>query len=609
MSANDDYRPIGDYALLADCHSAALVSRDGSVDWACLRQFDAGSVFARLLDHDRGGHFAVRAVDAVDTTRRYLDGTLVLETSVRSATGAARVIEAFAMRPGGMRTPRHQLLRVVEGVGGEVTFEIDCCPRFDYGGLRPWLRHHGEGVFSAVGGGDALVLTTDARLTVDRRASTIRARLTVGAGQRVRLSLVSQWAHQLDPAAGAVDDIDDRLDETIAWWRRWSSDTSTPAQHGAAVARSAAVLKGLTCAPTGAIVAAPTTSLPEQIGGERNWDYRYSWVRDSTLALEALAQAGHCEVARGFRDFLMRSSAGHVDDLQIMYGAYGQRRLPEQVLDLEGYRESRPVRIGNGAAEQRQLDVYGHILDAAHLWHTRHDQVDADEWLFLAQVVDAAADHWRYPDQGIWEMRGDPRHFVQSKVMCWVALDRGIRLSDAGAGDGDVDRWRTERDAVRDAVLTDGISRTGGHFVQAFGGDDIDASLLKLSATGFVDPHDDTMTATVAAIRERLSVPPDGFLRRYTTNGGDGLSGDEGTFLLCSLWLVDALSLQGEADAAEALFERVLAVGNDLGLLAEEYDPTSRELLGNFPQAFTHMGIIQSAFRLDNARRTSGVGA
>ena len=575
------------------------------MEWACLRRFDAGSVFAAMLDRRRGGHFAVRVVDGEDTVRRYLDGTLVLETRVRTATGRARVIEAFAMHPGGMHDPHHQLLRIVEGLEGHVTVEVVCRPRFDYGGLRPWLRRHADGVFTAVGGDDALVLTSDASLTVDRRASAVVGRLTVAAGERRRFSLVSQWAHAVEVSAVSVDDVDARLEETVAWWRRWASATHAPRRHRAAVERSAIVLKGLTCAPTGAVIAAPTTSLPERIGGERNWDYRYSWVRDSTLVVQALSHVGHREVARGFRDFLMRSAAGHADDLQIMYGPYGGRRLPEQTLDLDGYRGSRPVRVGNRAAQQRQLDLYGHVLDTAHLWHSEHEPMDPDEWSFLAQVVDAAADQWDSPDQGIWETRGPARHHVYSKVMCWVALDRGIRLAESGVGGGDLQRWRTERHAVREAVLADGVHPDAGHFVQAFGGDQLDASLLKLPATGFVDPRDERMVATVAAIHDRLAVPPDGFLRRYSTAGtDDGLAGDEGAFLLCSFWLVDALAMQGDLDAAEGLFERLLAVSNDVGLFAEEYDASAGELLGNFPQAFTHLGVIQSAFRLDRAHRT-----
>ena len=599
MTAIPPYPPIAEYALLADCHSTALVHRRGSVDWACLRRFDAGSAFGRLLDWDRGGHFGLEITDATDVQRRYLPGTLVLETRWHGPRGAAVVHDAFAMRVGGRRAPRHQLLRIVECTRGDADIDVCVEPRFDYGALRPWLRMPADGVFVVIGGDDALLLVTDAPLHLDAEHSRLTAAAALEAGQRLRFGLLSQRAHEIDLSASRVGELDARLDETIRWWHGWSADTRAPRRFGDLVRRSATVLKGLTCAPTGAIVAAPTTSLPEFIGGERNWDYRYCWIRDATLTLEALDHAGHREVASGFRQFLMRATAGDAEDLQIMYGVYGERRLPEQELDLAGYRGSRPVRIGNGAARQFQLDVFGHILDAAHRWQADGARLDADEWRFLRQIVDRAANVWDQPDRGIWEIRGAPRHFVRSKVMLWVALDRGVRLAQEGAGDGPVDHWTQVRDRVREVVETRGVDSRGGYFTQTLDHPAVDAAVLKLPTVGFVAAQDPRMLATTTAIRERLGTA-DGLLRRYESDAAnDGLAAPEGTFLLCSFWLVEVLALQGAVDDATRLFERVIQCANDLGLFSEEYDPATGDLLGNFPQAFTHLGLIQAAFRLD----------
>ena len=595
---NDAYPPIAEYALLSDCHSAALVSREGSIDWACLRRFDAGSAFGRILDWGRGGFFSIRVRDGSTTDRRYLHGSLVLTTELTGPDGRARITDAFAMRPGGRMEPLHLLLRVVDVVDGSVDLDVVVAPRFDYGSLRPWLRHHEAG-FTAVGGDDALVFHADIPLEVDRDDAQIAGHARLDAGARARFCLVSQWAHQIDADVGRVEEVDDLLDATRSWWRQWSASTRPGPHYSDVVVQSAAVLKGLTCAPTGAVVAAATTSLPEHVGGSRNWDYRYAWIRDATLTLDALAAVGHADVARGFRDFLLRSAAGHADDLQIMYGPYGARRLPELELDLEGYRGSRPVRVGNSASEQTQLDVYGDILQAAHHWHAEHQEMDDDEWRFLRQVVDAAAERWQERDCGLWEVRGDPQHFVHSKVMMWVALDRGARLADELEDDGAAERWRATAEELRRAVDEHGV--VDGHFVQAFGSGAADASLLKLSDVGFVEADDPRMMRTVKFVRDRLATK-DGLLRRYEGFHADGMQGEgEGVFLLCSFWLVDVLVAQGRVQEATELFERLLAVGNDLNLFSEEYEPDTGELLGNFPQAFTHLGLIKSAVRLGRA--------
>jgi GH15 family glucan-1,4-alpha-glucosidase len=603
---SDRYPPIADYALLADCHSAALVSRAGSIDWACLRRFDAASSFGRILDWDDGGFFALLARDEVERTRRYLDDSLVVETTVRTENGSARVLDCFAMRQGGTAAPYHQLLRVVEGLDGTVTFDADIAPRFDYGELRPWLRGHAStGAYTAVGGDTALIISSPCELQVNDEHDWLRGALTVEAGERCGFAVEARMAHVLTAEVCPQDEVLRRLDETIAWWRRWSGNTATGERYTREIRRSAAVLKGLTCAPTGAIVAAPTTSLPETLGGERNWDYRYTWIRDATLTLAALSVAGHPEVARGFRDYLMRTAAGSAADLQIMYGIYGQRHLPEYTVDLDGYRGSRPVRVGNAAYRQVQHDMYGQILDAADLWRRapseeERKEIDVDEWRFLRQVVERAIAVWDEPDRGIWEIRGEPQHFVHSKVMLWVALDRGIRtVEETDLGNVDLERWRGVRDAIRHAIDTKGVHPEHGYFVQTFGSTQLDASLLQLPMVGFVPADDERMVATVDAIMRELAVPPEGFLLRYRVDEtDDGLAGEEATFLMCSFWLVDVLAMQGRVAEATELFEKLLAVGNDLGLFAEEYDASTGQLLGNFPQAFTHLALINSAHQL-----------
>lgn len=604
------YLPIGDYALLSDCHCVALVSSGGSIDWACFRRMDQDSTFCRILDHDRGGYFAIRPVDElVDRSRRYVPGTMVMETTMTTASGTVVLSDAFAMRPGGASTPRTQLLRKLACVEGEVDVEIVIEPRFDFGDVTPWMRMDERGSVTAIGSDDALVIHADVGLEVNRDEGRLTARRTLTTGSSIRVTTVAQEAHLIDPGAADADDVDSRLDETIRMWTKWSESTVAEGPHAELVGRSALVLKALNCAPTGAIIAAPTTSLPEIVGGDANWDYRYCWVRDATLALEALSLVGHDEMAQGFRDFIMRSSAGHADELQVMYGAYGERRLPEYELDLEGWRDSRPVRVGNAAARQVQLDVYGHLVDAAQLWHRRGEagKIDDDEWRFLASVVERAIDNWERPDSGIWELRGEPQHHVHSKLMVWVAVDRGIRLvEEHGVDHVDLDRWKRARHDIRSTIESSGLDPTGEHFVQYFGATVVDASLLKLALTGFVDANDPRMVATVERIRRDLSCGPDSFIRRFGADPNadaigtrtGGVNEEEGMFLLCTFWLVEVLTMQDRVDEARNLFERVLATGNDLGLFAEEYDVDRGEMVGNFPQAFTHLGLIAADARL-----------
>ncbi len=605
--------PIGDYALLSDCHSTALVSRDGSIDWACLRRMDRDPTFARLIDHDRGGYFAVVPRDEIiERGRRYLPHTMVLETTLRTAHGTLRITDAFAMRRGGAHEPRDELLRRLE-CNGRIEVDIVVVPRFDFGEVTPWLRRDGPGVVTAIGGDDALVIAASVDFEIDHDDGILHGRCVVEADHPIDITALAQPAHRIVPEAASAADVRDHLDETVTWWERWSQRTELDGPHAEAVERSALVLKSLNCAPTGAIIAAPTTSLPEIVGGDSNWDYRYCWIRDATMALDAFSLVGHPEMGQAFRDFIMRSAAGRGAELQVLYTCDGSRRITEVELDLAGWRGSRPVRIGNAAATQVQLDVYGHLLAAAHLWqcHAAADggePMNPDEWRFLTSLVERAIDHWQRPDRGIWELRSEPRHYVHSKVMVWVALDRAVRLVEDHDLDGvDLERWKQLRDEIRDTIHRDGLDPTGSHFVQSFGADVVDASLLNLPLVGFIEATDPLMVATVERIRADLEMHPGGLLRRFgddpTGEPGTGRANDdEGAFLLCSFWLVEVLSLQGRVDEATALFDQLLGYANDLGLLAEQYDVGLGELIGNYPQAFTHLGVIIADARLRAAR-------
>jgi GH15 family glucan-1,4-alpha-glucosidase len=599
---SDRYQPISSYALIGDCHSTALVDADGSIDWACLRRFDGEAVFCRLLDATKGGSFDLHPAGPAESHRAYVEDTNVLQTTFETSTGRARVLDCFAMREGGGHRPYQQLLRVVEGIEGTVAFEVLIEPRFDYGSLAPWLRHHSqEGVYSAVGGDDALVVAANCPLVIEREEARLRGSFLVRAGQRCRVSLVASMAHEAVLKRVPDEMVDRRLRQTIAWWRHWVARGQYWPKYREHVVRSALVLKALTCAPTGAVIAATTTSLPEVIGGRRNWDCRYTWIRDATLTLSALLAVGHEDVARGFKLFIERTTAGRAADLQIMYRCYGERRLSELTLpQLEGYRGSRPVRVGNAAADQRQLDVFGELLDIWHVSDLTDEPVSEDVWRFLRGLVEAARALWKQPDQGLWEMRGPPRHFVHSKVMCWVALDRGIALAERHALPCDIDGWRAARDELRNEIERRGVDQERGCFVQAFDSKELDASLLLLPMVGFVDPNDPRMRATVAHLEQELGV--DGLLlRRYRANLDDGLSGEEAYFLMTSFWLVEVLAMQGRLDEAEDRFKRLLALGNDVRLFAEEYHPSVGHL-GNFPQEFTHVAIIGAAQQLADAR-------
>ena len=585
-------RPIAEYGLISDCHTAALVSRGGAIDWCCLPRFDSGSAFGRLLIPD-GGTCVVEAGDerAEEPARDYLEGTLVLVSRLQVAGGRANLYDCLAIDPGaGRGEDRRTLLRIVEGERGAVPVRMLVRPRFDYGAVEPWIRHRGRDLYTAVGGDDGLLCWSDAGLAADDEHGLV-AETVVHAGQRARLMLEfrrpEQLDEQLDPPG--PDDVDRRLERTIEWWREWSASADVEGPDAAGSHRSALVLKGLTYAPTGAMVAAVTTSLPETARGQRAWDYRYSWIRDAALASRSLVHLGYDAEADGFRRFIERSAAGSADTLRVFYGVGGERRLPET--DVGG------LRIGNDASTQLQLDAYGHLVDQSWRWFERGHPPDDDYWRFLVALADAAAERWQEPDSGIWEWRGEPRHFVHSKALCWVALDRGLELAERCMRKAPERRWRKARDGVAAAIDDRGFDERRGTFVQAFGHSDLDAAVLRLPSTGLIAYDDPRMVSTVDAVREALE--EDGLLRRY--DAADDLPGREGTFLPCSFWLVECLARQGRAELAREHFDRAVATANDLGLFAEEFDVRAGAMRGNFPQALTHLSHIEAALALAEA--------
>ncbi len=506
------YLPISDYALIGDSHSAALISRDGSIDWCCLPRFDSGSAFGRLLDFDHGGFCSIRPVGRGrwEIVREYLEDTLVLATTLQSPRGVARITDLFVIDEGARRQDERRLLRLIEVQQGSITFDIQVVPRFDYGQVRPWIRRHGDRLHTAIGGNDGLIVFCEAALA-ESSAHSLRGRPRLDAGDRLHLQLTYRPAELVgeDPPEPRPPSLDDDLDATVHWWRKWSRSLTLDSPALVPARRSAQVLKALTHEPTGAIVAAPTSSLPEALDGRRNWDYRYAWIRDSSFSSRAFAEVGCDREADAFRAFVMRSAAGHADDLQIVYGVGGERRLvPQELKGLEGYRGSSPVRIGNGACGQRQHDAFGELVNLTWRWHRRGHSPTDDHWRFLVTLIDAAAAAWSEPDQGLWEWPGPADHFVHSKVLCWAALDRGLRLAEECMRQAPVRRWTKARDACRRAIERRGFDRRRGCFVQCFDRPELDAALLLLPTVEFVDWSDDRMVGTVAAIREDLAAGP-----------------------------------------------------------------------------------------------------
>jgi GH15 family glucan-1,4-alpha-glucosidase len=593
--AVDAYPDIADYGFIGDCHSAALVSRHGSIDWCCMPRFDSGSAFGRLLGWDRGGFCQIAPVgDDFHSTRGYDGDSLVLTTQWSAGTSELRLTDFFSMRKGGAKEPRRRLVRILDCLEGGAAVRITVAPRFDYGSIAPWIHRVADRTYLALGGADALVITCDAELEQVGHhdlATTVQ----LEAGARLRLGLTWLPPEQADPEPPSPptgEELDGELEETRAWWHEWAAAGQSGGKYDNEVMRSAIVLKALCNAATGAIVAAVTTSLPEHVGGSRNWDYRYSWIRDSQFTVRSLGELGFDEEADGFRRFIERSAAGSTESLQIMYGLGGERRLAEwEIRELEGYRGSGPVRVGNAASEQLQLDMYGHLLDLAWQWHVRGRSPDDDYWRFLFGLVDSAAARWREPDRGIWEIRGQPQHFVHSKVMCWVAVDRGIRLARECLREAPVRRWQKVAKEIREAVETEGYDHEGGHFVVAFGSGEVDAALLLLPEFQFVPYTDERMMRTVDVIAERLN--EGGLIRRYRHR--DGLPGKEGVFIACSFWLAECYARMGRMAEAEEVFLRASATANDLCLFSEEFDVTRRTALGNFPQGLTHLSHIAAA--------------
>jgi GH15 family glucan-1,4-alpha-glucosidase len=566
-------------------------------------RIDAPSVFGRILDWTKGGYWQIVPADLASCRieRRYIDHSLVLETSFTSDEGRVRVIDGFTMRSGGRRAPYCQILRMIEGVTGAMEFDVVFAPRFAYGRNRPWLRRHSERLHSAVGGDGGLLLSSEVDFEIHDN-DRLQGRVLVHANDRLRLSLNFLAPHHLYPGTPrriANDEIESRLEETLGWWRRWAAkvEAALPAHVPAPerLVRSATVLKGLTYAPTGAIAAAATTSLPEAIGGERNWDYRYSWVRDASYAMRSLSLLGCTSETDAFRNFMERTTAGGANDMSIMYGVGGEYLYAEILLDwLDGYRGSKPVRIGNGAHSQLQLDVFGEVLDVAWQSLERGHEPDDAYWSFLCSVVECARRAYSTVDSGVWELRDHLGHFVHSKVMCWVALDRAVRIAKRTGRDAPIHEWTRVRDTIRREVETLGYDSELGTFVQAYGRKTLDAALLQLPRVGFLDHRDERMIRTTEAIRKELN--RGGFILRY--DAPDGFPSGEGVFLACTFWLVKVLARQGKQRDAEELFERVAGTANDLGLFSEEFDPESGTMLGNFPQAFTHYAHINSALAL-----------
>jgi GH15 family glucan-1,4-alpha-glucosidase len=581
-------RRIEDYAMIGDLQTAALVERGGSIDWLCFPRFDSGACFASLLGTPENGRWLVAPVEGGKTTRRYLHGTFVLETTWECEDGVVRVLDF--MPPRG-KAP--DVVRIVEGVKGRVQMRSELVIRFDYGKIVPWVRREDHARL-AIAGPDGLCFRTPAH-TYGENMRTVS---TFAVDEGERIPFVLTWFPSHGDAPAEIDP-EVALSETETFWREWNEacEVQLPPESKDVLQRSLMVLKALTYAPTGGIVAAPTTSLPERIGGVRNWDYRYCWLRDATLTLLSLLSAGYVEEAGQWRRWLLRAVAGDPADIQIMYSVAGDRRLTELELPwLQGYEGSAPVRIGNAASEQLQIDVFGEVMDAFFLARAHGLPKEKSAWSLQKLLLSYLESVWFKPDQGIWEIRGERRHFVHSKVMAWVAFDRAVRSIETQGMDGPLEKWRSLRDTIHQEVCDRGFDEELGSFTQSYGSKELDASLLMIPLVGFLPPSDPRVQGTVEAVERGLV--EHGFVLRYRTHedGVDGLPPGEGVFLPCSFWLVDCLELLGRHDDAHALFDRLLSLANDVGLLSEEYDPVAKRLLGNFPQAFTHLALVNSAF-------------
>jgi alpha,alpha-trehalase len=600
--------PIADYGLLADCNGSALVDRAGSIDWLCMPRYDSPAIFARLLDPD-AGHWSIRPAGPFGAERRYLPGSLAIETTFSTGSGTVRLIDVMAAADGqrghdlGFDAP-HELLRAVEGVEGDVDLVMELAPRPEYGLICPLMRLE-DGGARTFGAGRVSVR---ASVPLEIEEATMRAAFRVRGGDAHGFALCCAPVEDRTAASATpADMVRARIDATVEAWRSWEAEHDVySGPHRELVRHSTRVLKGLTYRPTGAIVAAPTTSLPETTGGERNWDYRFAWIRDSSLTLEALYIGACPDEAEEFVSFMTSAAGGRAGEgsLQIMYGVGGEHDLSERSLGhLRGWRDSAPVRVGNGAWNQVQLDVYGELLNAMHVYRERLGDLHPEVRAFAADLADTAARRWREPDSGIWEMRGEPRHHLSSKVMCWVALDRAIALAPQLGEHARTAAWTRGRDELREAILTEGWSERRQAYAQSFGSDELDAAALLMPIYGFLPATDPRMRSTIDAIARELT--EDGLVLRYRAVEGlnaDGMTGEEGTFVICSFWLVSCLARAGELERAESQYAQLAGYANDLGLLGEEIETATGEQLGNFPQAYSHIGLITAAYEIDKAK-------
>jgi GH15 family glucan-1,4-alpha-glucosidase len=594
------YPPIDDYALIGDCRSAGLVSRDGSLDWLCLPRFDSPSIFAAVLDAENGGRFFLRPIGEFRTERRYLANTNVLETVFRTPTGACVLRDLMSISSEEDKrahlTPEHEVLRELEGLEGEVEIEILYDPRPDYGRVRPLLEQWGPLGLRCEGNGTSLTLRSELPLELTDGDRSARGFVRIRSGEQSYLSLTySMEAPAVIPLLGEA--ARGRIERTVGWWQEWANRCTYEGPYRDAVVRSALALKLMTYAPSGALVAAPTTSLPEALGGVRNWDYRYCWLRDASFTLRALFTLGYREEAEAYIGWLLHATRLTWPELQVLYSVFGEAKLPERELPhLEGYAGSRPVRIGNDAHGQLQLDVYGEVINGAARFLDRGGRVDRDTNRMLDGLGRTVCKRWREPDEGIWEGRSGRFHNTHSKVLCWVALDRLIEMHEGGNLDVSVDLFRANRDEIQKKIEAHGYNERIGSYTRTFDGDEMDASLLTLPLYGYIEGTNPRMRSTCARIHEKLAL--DGLVYRYETGTDDGLPPGEGAFGICSFWAVECVARNGNVRAAAHAFEQLLAYANDVGLFAEEIDPHTGAALGNFPQAFTHIGLINAALTL-----------
>jgi GH15 family glucan-1,4-alpha-glucosidase len=594
----DGYCHIEDYALIGDGVTAALVALDGSIDWACFPRFDSPSVFGRILDARKGGYWQIAPAGPFAATRRYLDKTNILETSFATEKGDASLIDFMPVSPGVLGHPWDSaIVRILRGRRGTVTFRVVCEPRFEYGGKNATMKVEEGGGVRAVNEHIALTLQTNQSFHVT--GNHAEAECSVAEGEDLVFFLIYRREASLLWRQDLLQSATQLLEQTEMVWRHWVDRCTYRGPYREVVERSALALKLLDYAPTGAILAAATTSLPEKIGGVRNWDYRYSWIRDTAFVLYALYAIGYQEEGESFLGWMLDNAKGDPRKLQVLYGVGGEREVPESELDhLEGYRQSRPVRIGNGAYDQLQLDIYGDLVDSAFLLHKHGGHISDDLWEFIRKTVHYVTEIWTKPDEGIWEVRSEPRHFVYSKTLCWVALDRGIKLAERLKKSTDLGAWRRTRDEMFEQILREGYDEEIGAFTQAYGVKDLDAAALAIQLRKLLPADDERMRSTVDRVAQGLG--KDGLIHRYLAD--DGLPGGEGVFLMCSFWLVDCYAEAGRVTEAEELFHRLLDLANDVKLYSEEFDPEKRHFLGNFPQAFTHIALINAAVSLQKAK-------